>query len=84
MTLELINTLNALEQLFPLLREMKTATPVSSPQKRPEFLSKRDAAQMLGVSLRTVERYIEGGKLTKRFVGKRVRVNRWEVELLVK
>jgi excisionase family DNA binding protein len=84
MTLDLINAINALNQLFPMLSQIQPHAQGSPPAGRPEFLSKRDAATMLGVSIRTVERYIEEGKLQKRHVGKRVRVSRWEVELLVK
>ena len=84
MTLYLINAINALNQLFPMLSQIQPPAQGAPPAGRPEFISKRDAATMLGVSIRTVERYIEEGKLQKRHVGKRVRVSRWEVELLVK
>ena len=83
MTPDLINAIHALKELFPNLNSAKPPVRVEPPNNRPEFLSKQDAARMLGVSVRTIERYILEGKLTKRMVGKRVRVNRWEVEYLV-
>ena len=51
--------------------------------KNLEFISKREAAKVLGVSVRTIERYVAEGKLNKRLLGGRVRLLRLEVESLV-
>jgi len=42
--------------------------------------SKREAAQLLGVSVRTVDGLIKGGELRVRRVGRRVLVTRHSIE----
>jgi excisionase family DNA binding protein len=47
----------------------------------PKFLlSRRDAAQSLSISLRTLDHLIAGGKLTVRHIGRRVLIEPAELE----
>lgn len=69
-----------IQSLVGLLNKNKVAQ--EAPRER--WVTKKTAAQMLDCSLRTVERYIETGKLTKHVRGKnRVVVPFDEVQALV-
>lgn len=77
MTLEVFNAIAA------LLAELDKQKPPRITGENPEFISKREAAKVLGVSVRTIERYVSEGKLTKRMLCGKVRLLRLEVEGLV-
>jgi excisionase family DNA binding protein len=47
------------------------------------LLSKHEAAQMLGVSLRTLEYLISRGEITTRRIGRRVLISRTALEVFV-
>jgi excisionase family DNA binding protein len=47
------------------------------------LLSKHEAAQMLGVSLRTLEYLISRGEITTRRIGRRVLISRSALEVFV-
>lgn len=50
----------------------------------PRFITRHEAARMLDVSCRTIDRYIRQGRLQKRELGQSVRVLVSDVEALVK
>lgn len=69
-----------IQSLVGLLNKNK----VSQESPRERWVTKKTAAQMLDCSLRTVERYIETGKLSKHIRGKnRVVIPFDEVQALV-
>lgn len=60
----------------------KTAQPATEPNK---LLTKKEAAQLLKVSIATVDNYTKDGMLTKKRIGLRsVRFDRSEVEKLAR
>ena len=76
-----------IEDILGLLQSVQTKSRTVNKNLTPpeQFWTKKVAAEFLGVTLRTVERYIEQGKLTRCVRGRnRVCVLRSEVEALVK
>ena len=74
----MINTLVKQAVHEEVTRAVKEAT-------RPdEFLSTRTAAKIADVSLGTIRRWVDTGKLTEHRAGSRIRVSRNELERLLK
>jgi excisionase family DNA binding protein len=71
---------NELSEIKSLLLEMKaTQTTKEDFAEYPEFLSRTQAAQMMGVALTTLDRYANDGLLKKHRNGKLVRFKKSEV-----
>ena len=54
---------------------MSKTPEVSQPERSPFLISKREAARLLSVSIRTVENYLAGKELVARHVGGRTLVD---------
>ena len=58
----------------------KQLKPLVGHQESTEFISRKDTAKFLGVSLPTIDQWTRSGKLTGYRIGSRVRYKRIEVE----
>lgn len=56
----------------------------SAPRSAVEYITTSAAAQMLGCSVRTIYRRLDDGELTKHTSGRRILLDRAEVEALIK
>lgn len=87
MDIEIRNAILEIAQFFEKLNRLVPQFP--QPQSEgggelPRFITRQEAARMLDVSCRTIDRYIRQGRLQKRELGQAVRVLVSDVEALVK
>jgi excisionase family DNA binding protein len=66
------------------LARFQAQQPPGADDPMPRFITRQEAARMLDVSCRTIDRYIRQGRLQKRELGQSVRVLASDVEALVK
>lgn len=87
MDIELRNAILEIGSFFEKLNRMAGGFGQSNPEQSgdlPRFITRQEAARMLDVSCRTIDRYIRQGRLQKRELGQSVRVLASDVEALVK
>jgi excisionase family DNA binding protein len=63
---------------------MQTQTPLTEPKTGTIALSKREAARMLGISIRTIDRLIALKELPVRRLGRRVLIPRASLESFIR
>ena len=61
-------------------KEIKEATQHLKPAEKIEFLSRKEAAKLLGISVVTLDNWALNGKITGYRIGKFVRYKRHELE----
>lgn len=71
------------ETINAAFRRLEIPAPAADPEPG-QLLSKKDAADLLGVSTSTIDGHARKGNLTRRYIGKAVRFERSEVLELAK
>ena len=87
MDTEIRNAILEISTFFRIFNQMFAGKAEQSTQiidSLPHYITREQAAQMLEVSPRTIDRYIRDGKIHKNMLGKRVRVLATDVQNLVK
>lgn len=72
------------ERLRVALERYGVKSPTAQPADAPPYVSKREAARLIGVCSSTIDNAARAGKIKRRYVGKSVRFEREQVLALAK